>query len=100
MKRALLILIISTSFALEASQDYCIDQYNRTQESMHKVIVNNKADREYYAKIEANMFQDRLINLRLNCSKTKDKTIRRFLKDSKKMEESMVTLELLKHTSY
>jgi len=100
MKKTLLLLIISTSFALGASQDYCIDQYNRTQEAMHKTIANNKADREFYAKIEANVFQDRLIDLRLKCSKTKHKTIKRFLKDSRKMEELMVTLKLLKHTSY
>lgn len=100
MKQIFILLIISTISVLGAAEDYCIDQYNKTLESMQKVIANNNADREFYAKVEANVFQDRVIDLRLKCSKTNNKTIKRFLKDSIEAEKAMVTLELLKHTSY
>lgn len=99
MKNILLILSLSTSFILGNSDSYCINQYNKTLEALQKTIANNKAEREFYAKIEANVFQDRLIDLRLKCSESKNETIQPFLRDSIKAEEALVTLELLKHVS-
>lgn len=99
MKKILLILSLSTSLILGNSDVYCVDQHNKTLEALQKTVANNKADREFYAKIEANVFQDRLIDLRLKCSKSKNKTIQSFLRDSINAEEALVTLELLKHVS-
>ncbi len=100
MKKIITIILLSSTLSFPASEDYCIDQYNHTQQSMHKTIANNNAKRNFYARIDANLFQDLLINLRIKCSKTNNKTIRSFLKDSKKIEKAMVDLELLKSVSY